>query len=180
MQTAQQLGNYHGFTQRQGTATQSEVQTLTGGATSGNFRLRFGTLFDYQETGNIAFNASAATIQTALRALSNIGSTGVNCAGGPLNTTPVTCTFVGPYAAVDVPLLQVVSVDLAGGTVTPSATTPMTSVAFAAPVIMDNVATMRARLAAISGTTFTTAVLEKMTENDMVYALRVLDYPQTV
>jgi len=176
MQAAQQLGNFMNFTARQGTATQKEVQTLTGGATSGTFRLSFGT----QQTGVLNFNDSAATIQTALRALSNIGPTGVSCTGGPLNTTPVVCTFDGPYAAVDVPLLTMQSINLAGGTVTPSATTAMASKSFAAPLIMDDVATMRSRLATISGTTFTTAVLEKMTLNDMVYALRVLDYPQTI
>lgn len=34
---------------------------------------------------------------------------------------------------------------------------------------------MRTRLAAISGTTYTAAVLDKMTVNDMIYAIRVSD-----
>lgn len=34
---------------------------------------------------------------------------------------------------------------------------------------------MRARLTAISGTTYTAAVLDKMTVNDMVFAIRAAD-----
>lgn len=65
-------------------AEYDEVQTLTvtGGPTGGTFVLRFGG----QNTSTIAYNASAATVQTALQALSSIGSgnalvTGPN--GGP-------------------------------------------------------------------------------------------------
>lgn len=169
------LGNTAGVVEAQGTASQSEVQTLTGGATSGNFQLRFGTAL----TGNIAFNASAATIQTALRALDNISATGVTCGGGPLNTTPVTATFAAEYAAVDVPLLVVVNVDLAGGTVTSANTTAMASGPFF-DSDMSSISAMRTRLAAIDGTTFSSVRLDTMTANDMVYALRVLDAPQTV
>lgn len=39
----------------------------------------------------------------------------------------------------------------------------------------DSVGTMRTRLAAINGTYYTTARLNSMTENDMVYALRLAD-----
>lgn len=38
----------------------------------------------------------------------------------------------------------------------------------------NQLAAMRTRLAAINGTYYTTAVLNQMTHNDMVYALRVL------
>lgn len=169
------IGNVHGVTQVQGTASAVEVQTITGGATSGNFKLRFGT----QETANIAFNAAAATIQNALVALSNISSNGVFCGGGPLNTTPVTVAFTGEYSAVDVPTLVVVDVDLAGGTVTCAQTTPLASDAFF-DADMANITAMRTRLAAINGTTYTSAYLDKMTENDMIYALRIHDAPQTI
>jgi hypothetical protein len=37
----------------------------------------------------------------------------------------------------------------------------------------DTIGDVRARLAAINGTTFTAARLDSMTENDMLYALRV-------
>lgn len=170
-----QIGNTVGVIEVQGTASQSEVQTVTGGATSGNFKLRFGT----QETANIAFNASAATIQTALRNLSNISATGVACSGGPLNTTPVVCTFGAEYAAVDVPTLVVVNVDLAGGTVTAANTTAMASGPFF-DSDMSSIAAMRTRLTAIDGTLYASAYLDKMSYNDMKYALRQHDAPQTI
>jgi hypothetical protein len=44
---------------------------------------------------------------------------------------------------------------------------------FASPNF-NTLAAMRARLTAINGTYYTTAVLVQMTYNDMVYALRVL------
>jgi hypothetical protein len=43
-----------------------------------------------------------------------------------------------------------------------------------------DIAAMRARLNAISGTTYTTAVLNKMTANDMAYAIRRNDAPGTL
>jgi hypothetical protein len=42
------------------------------------------------------------------------------------------------------------------------------------------VTAMRARLTAISATTYTTAMLDRMTQNDMIYALRLADAPTTV
>lgn len=39
---------------------------------------------------------------------------------------------------------------------------------------------MRSRLATISGSYYTTAVLNKLTVNDMKYALRVHDNPSTI
>jgi len=102
----------------------SEVQTIatTGTPTGGTFRLSF----KGQRTGDLAHNASAADIQTALRALSTIGSTGVNCAVGPL-PTGVTCTFAGNLAGRAVPLIQLAVNALTGGTnptVTITETTP--------------------------------------------------------
>jgi len=65
-------------------AEYDEVQTLTvtGSPTGGTFVLRFGG----QNTSAIAYNASAATVQTALQALSSIGSGNAlvtGSAGGP-------------------------------------------------------------------------------------------------
>lgn len=170
------IGNQIGVVERQGTATASEIQTLDTAATEGTFTLRFGD----QVTSELTFDDSAADIQTALRALSNISASGVTCAGGPLATSPVTVTFGAEYAAVDVPLLIV------GTTATPldeeltvETTTPMVSGAFDDDD-MDTIAAMRARLTTISGTTYTTARLNKMTKNDMMYALRHHDNPQTI
>lgn len=67
-----------------------EVQTLTiSGATTGTFRITW----NGQETAAIAYNANAAAVQTALENLSNIGVGDVVCAGGALNSSPVTITF---------------------------------------------------------------------------------------
>lgn len=101
----------------------SEVQTVTvSGATTGNIRLTF----NGQQTGNIAFNANAATVQAALVALSNIDPGDVVCGGGPLNTAPVTVTFGGQYANQDVSQITVQNVDADGSrstaTTTPGAT----------------------------------------------------------
>lgn len=175
MQAGQQIGNRYGVTARLQTSTQNEVQTLTGGATSGTFRLQFGTV----QSGILNFNDSAATIQAALRLMSNIAPLGVACTGGPLNTTPVVCTFSNQYAGVDVPLLQVVSINLAGGTVTPSATTAPATKAYS-NTNLATITDMRTALGLIDGTTFTSAVLDKMSFNDMTYAVRQLQDAQTV
>lgn len=74
-----------------------EVQTLsiTGGTpTSGSFKLTW----NGQTTGTIAYNASAATVQTALRALSNVGGTNITCSGGSLPGTAVVITFTSSFA----------------------------------------------------------------------------------
>lgn len=99
--------------------TPSEVQTITitGGPTGGNFTLTFSG----QTTGNIAYNAAASAVQTALEALSNIAPGDVVCAGGPLPGTPVTVTFTGTYAGTDVPLMTDNDAGLTGGT-TPAVT----------------------------------------------------------
>jgi hypothetical protein len=44
----------------------------------------------------------------------------------------------------------------------------------------DTITALRTRLTAISATTYSAAELDKMTENDMIYALRVLDAASTV
>lgn len=45
---------------------------------------------------------------------------------------------------------------------------------------MDNIAAMKTRLAAIDGTFYTTARLNTMTVNDMVYAIRTNDNASTI
>jgi hypothetical protein len=99
----------------------SEVQTLTasGPPTAGTFTLTYGG----QTTGAIAYNASAAVVQAALEALTNIGSGNVLGGGGPLPGTPVTITFQGALATTDVPLMTVNNAGLTGGTVAAATTT---------------------------------------------------------
>lgn len=92
----------------------NEVQTvtLTGGSTTGNFTLTYSG----QTTGNIAYNASAATVVTALEALSNIGvgdvgvvRSGAGTAGDPY---VYTVTFQAVLGNTDVAELTSTSVVL--------------------------------------------------------------------
>jgi len=77
----------------------NEVQSL---AVTGYASGTFTATYDGQTTGTIAYNAAAAAVQTALRALSNIEDADMVCAGGPLGTAPVTMTFQGALAATNV------------------------------------------------------------------------------
>ena len=75
--------------------TVNEQQTITMHDTpsGGTFTLTYSG----QTTGNIAYNATAATIDTALEALSNIAAGDVTCTGGPLPAA-VTVEFTGSLA----------------------------------------------------------------------------------
>jgi hypothetical protein len=92
------------------------VQTITigGTPTGGTFALGY----QGQITTPIAYNASAATVQAALRALSTIGGTNVTCTGGPLPGTAITCTFSGSLVNATVPLMTSNIGGLTGGTPT--------------------------------------------------------------
>lgn len=104
--------------------TGCEVQTLTitGTPTGGTFTMTYAG----QTTASIAYNATAATVQTALEALSNIGAGNVACAGGPLPGSAVTVTFTGELASKDVVLMTTTD-SLTGGTA------PASSVATTTP-----------------------------------------------
>lgn len=97
----------------------SDVQTITSTGTGGTFTITK----DGATTGPIAFNATAATIQTALQALSTIGSGNVTCTGGPVSTTPVVCTFAAALANATETLMTVNNASLTGGTATIAHTT---------------------------------------------------------
>lgn len=90
----------------------NEVQTLTEGTaiTAGTYTLTF----QGQTTDPLAYNATAATIQSELRELSGIGPSDVTVTGGPVDTAVVTITFGGNYAAQDVPLLTSDQTSLTG------------------------------------------------------------------
>lgn len=92
----------------------NEVQTISSPSnpTGGTFTLTF----NGQTTGNIAYNASAATVETALEALSNIPSGSVACTGGALPGTDVVVTFQDELAATDVALLTADASSLTGVT----------------------------------------------------------------
>lgn len=90
----------------------SEVQTVTvtGSPAGGTYRLKYrGAITD-----PIAFDAAAATVQSALRALSTIGSDGVTVSGSAGG--PYTVTFAGRLAKLAVPLIALHTKSFSGGT----------------------------------------------------------------
>ena len=94
------------------TGSTNEVQTATisGTPTGGTFKLSFRGA----ESAAIAYNAAAATVQTALQALRSIGSGNVTVSGSAGG--PYTITFVGALAGQNVPLLVLSDNSLTGGT----------------------------------------------------------------
>lgn len=102
-----------------GGTSEQQVVTITGSPNGGTFKLAYRG----QVTGTIAYNAAASAVQTALRALSTVGSTGVTVTGS--NGGPYTVTFGGPLANQDVYLIQLQANSLTGGT-SPSATIAQT------------------------------------------------------
>ena len=91
-------------------ANEVKLLTMTGSPTGGTFTLTF----DGETTGTIAYNASAATVQTALEGLSNVNSGDVAVTGSA--SGPWTVTFAGRYAGINVPAFTANSGSLTGGT----------------------------------------------------------------
>ena len=86
------------------TSAQSEQQTITV-SDNAKFKLAYGSE-ETTELDNSADGLTAASVQTALRALAGIGSTGVTVTGS--NGGPFTVTFAGDLANTDVLPLSVV------------------------------------------------------------------------
>src|SRR4029079_4501695 len=93
-------GNSGGFSPHNDMKT-DETQTVRATATSGTFTLTF----DGQSTAPLAYNATAAAIQSALEALSNVAPGDVIVTGGRVNGANVTVQFDGAYAQKNVPPL---------------------------------------------------------------------------
>lgn len=74
-------------------ANEAQTVTITGTPTGGSFTLTY----DGQTTAAIAYNATAAAVQSALVALSNIEAGNVTVSGGPGPGTPFTVTFAGGH-----------------------------------------------------------------------------------
>lgn len=100
---------------------QNDVQTIseTGPPTAGNFKVTL----DGVTSGNITYNAAASAVQTALQAMSSIGSGNVTCSGGPLPGSPVVCTFASTLAKTTMDLLAVDSSGLTSGSASVAHTT---------------------------------------------------------
>lgn len=101
--------------QKTGLSAVNEVQTLTftGSPTGGTFKLTFNGV----ETGAITFSGTAATlaanVQTALEALSQIGTGGVTVAA---NSGAPQITFAGALAGREQPPITFSNNALTGGT----------------------------------------------------------------
>lgn len=99
-----------------------DVQTITVTATAGATKLSV----DGYRTASLAFGANAAAIQTALRALPNVGASGAGVTG----TGPFVVTFAGKMGRRNVPLIVLVESTLTGGTWSIVHTTPGVSASF--------------------------------------------------
>lgn len=99
----------------------NEIQSIEvdGGVSAGTFTLTFAG----HTTGAIAYNASAATVKTALAALVNLDAADLTTTGGVLATNPVVVTFAGAYAGLNVPTLVADGSGLTGGSIVVSTTT---------------------------------------------------------
>lgn len=89
-----------------------EVQTVTlnGSPTGGTFTLTYNAV----TSGNIAYNASAATVQAALEAMSSIGPGNVNVTGSAGG--PYTITFINRLGRKNLAALTSSAANLTGGT----------------------------------------------------------------
>lgn len=79
--------------------TSEEVQTITEG---GSGLTSFTLTYAGQTTASLDDDATAAQVQAALEALSNVGAGNVQVTGGPLGTGPFSVKFVGDLANTNV------------------------------------------------------------------------------
>lgn len=109
--------------------------TITGAPTGGTFTISA----QGWTTTPLNFNATAADVQTALRALGNIYPMGVLTAGGPLPGTPITITFQRQFGASQQNFSFTTTDSFTGGaapastivqTTTPVPTLPTTNTSF--------------------------------------------------
>lgn len=94
------------------TDTANDVQTVTVDATGGTFTLTITLNGVSQTTAAIAEDAAAATVQTALRALTLIGS---NCSVTGSAGGPFTVTFNSQLAGTPIPVMTGSATLLTGG-----------------------------------------------------------------
>lgn len=112
-----------------GAAAEVQRVTITGSPNGGSFTLTF----NGETTGNIAYNASAANVQTALMALPNLDTGDVVCSGGALPGSFVVMTFGGNYAGENPPEMTADGSGLTGGSNPAVAVTTTTQGAGAEP-----------------------------------------------
>jgi hypothetical protein len=92
----------------------SDVQTITitGTPTGGTFTVTLAGV----TSGAIAYNAVASAVQTAIQAMSNVGSGNATVTGGAGPGTPWVVTFAGALASQNITLMTASGALLTGGT----------------------------------------------------------------
>ncbi|MDZ4131869.1 MAG: flagellin, partial [Dethiobacteria bacterium] len=91
-----------------GLTAKNEQQTLSiTGATGGNYTLTFFDGVNNQTTANIAHNANAAAVQSALEGVGGISSGDVSVTGAGSEADPFVIEFTGDLAATNVAQLTV-------------------------------------------------------------------------
>jgi len=95
-----------------GGANEQQTVTITGTPTGGNFTLTL----NGATTANIAYNAAASAVQSALEALPNIGVGNVAVTGGALPGTPVVVTFQNQLGRQNINQMTASGAGLTGGT----------------------------------------------------------------
>lgn len=111
------------------TAAQDEVYQITIEATGGTYTITY----DGQTTSALAFNAAAATIETALEALSNVGVDELLVTGTGATRT---ITAAGTLGDIDLDDLTVDDTEATGGSVTGATVTQGSAGASAASTIV--------------------------------------------
>lgn len=100
-----------------GASGQNEKQSLSlTNAEGGTFALTWNFGSGNETTAAIAYNASAATVQAAIVALTTPGAGDVVCTGGPLPSTAVVIEFSGALAETDIEAGTVDAGSLTGST----------------------------------------------------------------
>lgn len=97
---------------------QNEIQTidLLGSPSGGTFSIDLGG----QSTSAIAYNATSATVESAIEALPAVGSGNVSCSGGPLPGTAITVEFVSGLAETNIVEMDIDPSNLTGGSISAS------------------------------------------------------------
>lgn len=90
---------------------EEQAITKSGTVTAGTFTITYSA----QTTAAIDFDATAAEIQAALEALSNVAPGDVVVSGGPINIAPVVIIFQGTLAATNQTEITIGSGSLTGG-----------------------------------------------------------------
>ncbi|MGH9936577.1 MAG: hypothetical protein ACREAM_10050, partial [Blastocatellia bacterium] len=94
-----------------GTGSETQAIAASGTVSGGTYTITYSG----QTTSAIAYNATAATIQAALEALSNLAPGDVLVTGGPLPTAQIQIRFAGTLAGTNVAEITINSGSLTGG-----------------------------------------------------------------